>query len=132
MTDSILDSTKKILGIDPEYTAFDIDIITHINSVFSTLDQLGIGPEGGFMIEDNTATWSEFLGSDPRLNPVKTYMYLRVRLAFDPPATSFHLDAMQKQIQEHEWRLNVYRESSHWVDPSGELPPDQILDGGSA
>ena len=71
MTDSILTNTKKILGIDETYTAFDIDVLTHINSVFFTLNQLGIGPESGFAIEDDAAVWSDFLGTDPRLNAVK-------------------------------------------------------------
>lgn len=108
--DSILDSTKKILGLDPEYDVFDVDIITHINSAFFTLNQLGVGPVEGFMIEDDTTTWSEYLGGQINLNAVKTYVYLRVRLLFDPPQTSFAISAMEKQIQELEWRLNVHRE----------------------
>lgn len=117
MSNSILTSTKKVLGIDANYTAFDLDIVMHINSALSTLNQLGIGQDAGFMIEDADAEWADFLGSDLRLNPVKTYVYLRVRLLFDPPATSFHLAAMEKQIQELEWRLNVHREGLSWVDP---------------
>lgn len=111
MDDSILNSTKKILGIEAAYTAFDLDILMHINSVFSTLNQLGIGPEAGFMIEDSSATWATFLGSDMTLNSVKTYVYLRVRLLFDPPTTSYLIEALQKQVSELEWRLNVQRES---------------------
>ena len=105
--DSILNSTKKILGLSEEYDVFDLDVITHINSVFSTLEQLGVGPAGGFMIEGDTETWASFFGPDPRLNAVKSYVYLRVRLLFDPPATSFAVSAMQEQIKELEWRLNV-------------------------
>ena len=108
--DSILDSTKKILGLDPEYDVFDVDIISHINSAFFTLNQLGVGPAEGFMILDNTSTWALFLDGQINLNAVKTYVYLRVRLLFDPPQTSFAISAMEKQIQELEWRLNVYRE----------------------
>ena len=108
--DSILDSTKKILGLDPEYDVFDVDIISHINSAFFTLNQLGVGPSEGFMIVDDAATWSEYLGGQINLNAVKTYVYLRVRLLFDPPQTSFAISAMEKQIQELEWRLNVHRE----------------------
>jgi len=108
--DSILDTTKKALGLISEYTAFDTDILMHINSVFSTLAQLGIGPEEGFSIEDKDAVWADFLGEDKRLNSVKSYMYLRVRMLFDPPATSFVQDSMKKQIEEFEWRLNVHRE----------------------
>lgn len=110
LSNSILTSTKKILGLDESYTAFDLDVITHINSVFTTLHQLGIGPVEGFMIEDSAPIWADFLGDDPRLNAVKTYVYLRVRLLFDPPATSFTITAFEKQIQELEWRLNVHRE----------------------
>ena len=108
--DSILDSTKKILGLDPEYDVFDVDIITHINTAFFTLNQLGVGPAEGFMIVDNTSPWSWFSEGRVNLNAVKTYVYLRVRLLFDPPQTSFAISAMEKQIQELEWRLNVHRE----------------------
>lgn len=110
MPDSILDTTKKVLGIAADYTAFDPDILFHINTVFSTLCQLGIGPEDGFSIEDKDAVWADFIGEDKRLNSVKTYTYLRVRMLFDPPTTSFLQDAMKQQIQELEWRLNVHRE----------------------
>lgn len=110
MSDSILTTVKKLVGIDESYDAFDLDIITHINSALSTLDQLGIGPEEGFMIVDDSATWSQFLGDDPRLNSVKSLIGLKVRVVFDPPATSFTLDAFNKQIEELQWRLNVYRE----------------------
>lgn len=112
MEASILTSTKKILGISKEYTAFDLDIITHINSAFVTLNQLGIGPKQGFAIEDEAATWDSFTGNDVLLNSVRTYVYLKTRLLFDPPATSFHLEAVRTQIQELEWRLSVYRESN--------------------
>lgn len=110
MSDSILTTVKKLVGIDESYDAFDLDIITHINSALSTLDQLGIGPEEGFMIEDDSATWGDFLGDDIRLNSVKSLIGLKVRVVFDPPATSFTLDAFNKQIEELQWRLNVYRE----------------------
>lgn len=119
MTDSILDSVKKVLGIASEYDVFDQDIILHINSVFSTLNQLGIGPTDGFAIDDDVATWTDFIGTNKKLNSVKTYVCLRVRLLFDPPATSFAISAMEKQVQEMEWRLNVVREEeTHpWVEP---------------
>ena len=110
MIASILDSTKKILGVAADYTEFDTDIIIHINSVFGTLNDLGIGPIDGFMIEDSEATWEDFLAGDNRFNPVKTYMYLRVRLLFDPPTNSFLVSSLQEQIKELEWRLNVKRE----------------------
>jgi hypothetical protein len=110
MEDSILLSTKKILGLAPEYTVFDQDIMTHINATFSVLQQLGIGPVEGFSIVDEGATWGEYLAPAVQLHLVKTYMYLKVRMAFDPPGTSFLIDAMQKQIDQYEWRLNVLRE----------------------
>ena len=124
MNVSILNSTKKILGIEEDYTAFDSDIIIHINSVFVTLNQLGIGPENGFAIEDAMPMWGDFLGADPRMNSVKTYVYLRVRLLFDPPSTSYLINSMKEQVQELEWRLNVYREGASWTNPN---PPIVIL-----
>lgn len=118
MNSSILNSTKKILGIEVSYTAFDPDIMIHINSVFVTLYQLGIGPDTGFAIEDATPTWVDFLGSDPRFNSVKTYVYLRVRMLFDPPTTSYLINSMKEQVQELEWRLNVHREGVSWTNPN--------------
>lgn len=125
MSDSILTSTKKILGIEADYTAFDPDIIMHINSVFSTLTQLGVGPETGFMIEDATPTWEDLLGTDPRLNAVKQYVFLRVKMVFDPPQSSYAVAAMNDQIKEHEWRLNVQVEHTIWTDPFPPVVPDE-------
>lgn len=118
MSDSILESTKKVLNLSADYDVFDQDIIMHINSALGTLNQLGIGPSQGFMIEDDSATWVAFLEGDLRLNPVKTYVYLRVRLLFDPPGTSFAITAFENQIKELEWRLNTQRESDKWVSPA--------------
>ena len=117
MSGSILSTTKKILGLTEDYTVFDLDIIIHINSILNVVTQLGIGPEDGFMIEDATATWEDFLGSDKRMNAVKTYVYLRVRLLFDPPTTSYLINAMESQCRELEWRLNVTREGEQWLNP---------------
>lgn len=111
MEDSILNSTKKILGIADDYTAFDLDIITHINTVFSTLTQLGIGPIEGFFIEDDGAVWDDFISDDPRFNSIKSYVFLKTRMLFDPPTTSYLIDSMERQVQELEWRLNVVREN---------------------
>ena len=108
---SILTSTKKLLGIEADYTAFDLDIILHINSVFSTLHQIGVGPSDGFMIEDATTNWNTFTSGNATINSVKSYLYLRVRILFDPPATSFAIEAMRSQVRELEWRLNVAVES---------------------
>lgn len=128
---SILTDTKKILGIAEDYTAFDQDLIIHINGVFSTLTQLGVGSATGFEITDKTAQWVDFLAGDSRFNSVKSYMYLRVRLIFDPPATSFVIASMEKQIQELEWRLNVQRESTAWTDPMPAPVQDTYYDGGT-
>ena len=130
--DSILNSVKKVLGIDETYTAFDVDITMHINSALSVLTQLGLGPEQGFMITDATSTWAQFLGDDIRLNPAKTVVFLRVRQIFDPPTSSFAVAAIDKQIEELEWRLNVQREQLGWIDPNPPTPAvDNIFDGGA-
>lgn len=115
--DSILDSIKKNLGLAWDYTAFDPDVIMHINSVFSDLNQLGIGPVQGFMIEGRDEVWEDYLGNDLNLNSVKSYMYLRVRLLFDPPTNSFGIAMQEKQVEKLEWRLNVNRETTEWTDP---------------
>lgn len=130
MEDSILTSTKKILGIAEDYTVFDLDIITHINTAFSTLTQLGVGPAEGFMIEDATALWADyFTDGDIQYNSVKSYVFLRVRHLFDPPTTSYLITASEKQIEELEWRLNVHREETGWVDPDPPILIEDIIDG---
>ena len=109
--DNILSSIKKLLGIPTEETAFDSDIIMHINSVFMILNQLGIGPTDGFTISDDYALWSDFIPDGQNLELVKSYMYMKVRLMFDPPSSSAVLSAMEKSISEFEWRLNVQSET---------------------
>lgn len=105
---SILDTTKKMLGVEADYDVFDVDIITHINSTFAQLSQIAdIGPEDGFQIEDSNTLWADYLGTNKLVNFVKSYMYLKVRMWFDPPTTSFDLSAKEKQILELEWRINV-------------------------
>lgn len=111
MTDSILTSIKKLLGITEDYTHFDADIIMHINGVFMILRQLGVGPEGGFSISDASAVWSDFLPAGVNLELVKSYTYLKVRMLFDPPQSSAVMEAMKRSIDEFEWRLNVAAES---------------------
>lgn len=113
--DSILDTTKKMLGFDRSYTAFDLDILTHINSTFFTLQQLGIGPQKGFVITDREATWANYLAGDD-ISAVKSYMFLKVRMLFDPPTTSFANEAIKAQITELEWRLNVQSEGRMNLD----------------
>jgi hypothetical protein len=123
MEESILTSTKKILGLSQDYTVFDLDIITHINAAFSILDQLGVGPEGGFAIEDESVSWTDFQVPSNQLQLVKTYIFLKVRILFDPPATSFLIQAATDQIKEYEWRLNVFREVE--LEPHVEHYPEQ-------
>ena len=102
--ESILDSIKKLLGIQPEYRAFDEDLIIHINTVFIILNQLNIGPEEGFMIVDGSESWDDFVkGINETM--VKTYIYLKVRLMFDPPTSGVLIDSMNNMISELEWRL---------------------------
>lgn len=112
MDDSILTSIKKLLGITEEYTNFDTDIIIHINSVFMILNQLGVGPSKCFRIEDKYTTWDEYITEDDDLDAVKTYVYLKVKLMFDPPLNSSLMDSFERQIKELEWRLNVEVESN--------------------
>jgi len=121
---SILIDVKKTLGIDQAYGAFDLDILMHINTAFATLNQLGIGPVDGFMIEDETPEWDAFLGDDLKLNSVKTYIYLSVRLVFDPPTTSYLIDSLRNQLNELTWRINTYREGSAWEDPDPPAPEE--------
>lgn len=110
MEASILNSTKKILGIDTFYTAFDLDVITHINATFAVLDDLGIGPVGGFFITDSDDEWVDTGLTDKQINMIRTYIFLKVRYLFDPPTTSFLLDAVKNQIAEYEWRLRADQE----------------------
>lgn len=122
-TESILNSVKKMLGIEAEYTVFDADIIMHINSVFFVLNQLGVGPEEGFKITDATALWTDFMPESPNVESVKSYVYLKVKMLFDPSLNSAVIDAMNRQIAELEWRLNVQVENANDTDhESGRLP----------
>lgn len=118
--ESILTSVKKLLGIDEEYEHFDADIIMHINSVFSILTQLGVGPSEGFSIEDKTVTWDEYFSEAGEYHSVKTYIYLKVRLLFDPPTSSAVMEAMNRQISEFEWRLNAVAEARNKEDSADE------------
>ena len=106
MSSSILNDVKHTLGLLPEQTAFDIDIIMHVNNAISTLTQLGVGPIEGYMIDDASNMWDEF-ADDPRLNSVKSYIFLKVKLVFDPPGFGFVIASMERQIQELEYRINV-------------------------
>lgn len=111
MEESILITIKKLLGISREYMHFDTDIIVHINTVFMNLNQLGVGPVNGFSIKDDKTKWKDFIGDNKKLNAVQTYIYLKVKLAFDPPLSSTVMEANKQMINELEWRLNVEAES---------------------
>ena len=108
--DSILTSIKKLLGIAEDYEHFDQDLIIHINSVLSVLTQLGVGPSEGFSIEDENATWNDFIPDDKQLSSIRSYVYMKVKLLFDPPLSSSVMESMNRMISEFEWRLNVTAE----------------------
>lgn len=107
MQDSILMTIRKLVCGDPYADHFDTDLLVHINACFSLLNQLGVGPENGFVVTDETQSWSSYSDNDRILNMVKTYVTLKVKKIFDPPLTSSVLEAMDKEIKELEWRLNA-------------------------
>lgn len=117
MTQSILDSLKARCNLEPDYTEFDDDIILLINSELAVLNQVGVGPAGGFEIEDSIAVWDQLLEGEMRLNMIKTYLGIKVRLVFDPPPTSFVIAAMEKQADMFLWRIKEFREEQAWVPP---------------
>lgn len=110
MESSILNSTKHILGLQDDYLAFDLDVITHINTAFSTLNQLGVGPTDAFSIDSAENNWDELDIPQNQMSMIRTYVFLKARMLFDPPATSFLIEASNNQIKELEWRLNALRE----------------------
>ena len=112
MQDSILMTIRKLVCGNPYADHFDTDLLVHINACFSILNQLGVGPESGFVVTDETQSWSSYIADNYILNMVKTYVTLKVKKIFDPPLTSSVLEAMDKEISQLEWRLNVA------VDPS--------------
>lgn len=130
--ESILTETKNSLGVAEDVTIFDVAIRMHINSAISTLTQLGIGPEGGFEILDADATWTDFINTDLRLSQIKSYVFLRVKMLFDPPPNSWVSVAMKDQIEQMEWRLNMVREGDipAEVTPLPEEDEYWLLDGG--
>ena len=105
--ESILDYVKKLLGIQKDYTHFDPDIIYGINAAFAVLTQLGVGPEEGFMVNDYTAKWTDFVSDTARLSLIKEYVCLKTRLLFDPPTSEALIDVMNKSASEYEWRLYI-------------------------
>lgn len=122
--ESILDSVKKVIGFEPGYDVFDLDIIMHINMAFGILKQAGVGSDTGFMITDNTTLWSQYLSNLTLLGMVKSYVSMAVRQAFDPPSTSFGQDALEQLINQLIWRINIAAEE---LNPP--LPPvDRTLE----
>ena len=116
MTDSILNTIKKMIGgAAATNTVFDVDIITHINTAFMTLAQLGVGPSTGFRIQDDLAVWSDVITDERNLESVKTYIYIKVKLLFDPPASSSIAETLKQQASEIEWRLNVEVENNGYT-----------------
>ena len=120
--ESILTSIKKLLGIMSDYTNFDDDIIIHINTAFAMLNQLGVGPEGGFMIVDANSRWEDYT-TEKNLNMVKTYIYLKVRLLFDPPTSSALIESINRTLSEIEWRIFLEGDPK----PEEELASDEEL-----
>ena len=116
MEESILTSIKKLLGIAEEYTQFDTDLIIHINTVLSVLGQIGVGSENRQSIIDKNTTWESFMGTEVKLDMVKSYVYLKVKLLFDPPQSSAVLDTINRNIGELEWRI--------FVETDPEIPND--------
>lgn len=129
MVDRILTVTKKALGLAEDYAPFDPEILMHINSVLADLNQLGIGPEKGFAIVNAEDTWDEVIGEELRYNGVQSYMYLRVKMLFDPPSVGYVLTAMEKLIEKAEFRLNTAREDI--VYPMPVVEPDPVVVEGS-
>ena len=127
MGENILSSIKTLLGIQETDFNFDDEIIMNINSVFMTLNQLGVGPTTVFKIVDESATWASFFGTRVDLESVKSYVYLKVRMLFDPPQNSFLVDAIERQISEFEWRLQVQTEP-YTLTAVNELEETEELD----
>ena len=109
--DSVLDSVKQVLGLTPDMTSFDLDIAMHVNAVIGSLQQFGVNSDAGLFISDNTVKWTSITTRQDVLNFVKTYVYMRVRFIFDPPASGFAISAIEKQVQELEWRIVAAIES---------------------
>lgn len=130
MADSILNDVKQALGLAADYTPYDAEITMHINSVFGDLNQLGLGPEAGYSIVNASDEWSEFIGTEARYNGVRSYVFLKVKMLFDPPTLGYLITANEKVIEKMEWRLNVARED---IDhPMPDPTPEVSLEDGFA
>ncbi len=119
MNESILNSIKQLLGVDPSYDVYDGDIMIHINTAFARLHSLGVGPKKAFFIEDESASWNDFMPEDTLFHNVKTFIHLKVKIVFDPPLSSAVLEVMKEQIKELEFLLNV----------AAETPEEEIQNG---
>lgn len=121
---SILDTIKQMLGIESTDVSFDKDLIIFINSALMVMAQLGVGPSEGFLITSKDNTWTELLGDRKDLNSVQAAIYLRVRLIFDPPQNSFLVAAIEKQIQEYDWRIEAWHNPVVIIEEPAEEPVD--------
>jgi hypothetical protein len=128
MATSILNAAKETLGIAEEDPAFDIELTIHINSVLADLNDFGVGPVAGHEITGPEDTWEDFLGSEKKLNTAKSYMYLRLRLIFDPPATGPATESFNKQAEQMAWRLQTRQEVAILEDPLN-VTDDGVIDG---
>lgn len=130
MEQSILLSTKKILGLGADDDSFDLDVLTFINTAFSTLNDVGVGPSGGFFIGDDEYTWDDFAVDaavdDVQVNDIRTYVFLRCRMLFDPPATPYLINAFKDQLDEHVVRISRRREATAWVDPDPPVISEEV------
>ena len=111
-----------MLGLEDDYCPFDVDVKVFLNSALMTLQQLGVGPREGFTVTDFTQKWSDLLPTGRMMEAVKTYLYLCVKMAFDPPANSAYLSAMNEMIKEYEWRMSVFGHANLKDDENEETP----------
>ena len=125
MEESILITIKKMLGLEKDYDAFDLDIIIHINSALSELRQLGVGPKKGFKIIDSASVWSNFLGDDTKLEMVKEFVFAKVKPLFDPPSNSFVISMLKEEAQELAWRINVAAEGDESEETEEETDEEE-------
>jgi hypothetical protein len=130
MEQSILLSTKKILGLGADDDSFDLDVLTFINTAFTTLNDVGVGVDGGIFISDDEYEWDDFAAAsgvdDTQINDIKTYVFLRVRMLFDPPGTPYLINAFKDQLDEHIVRISRRREATAWVDPDPPVISEEV------
>lgn len=131
MSDSILDTVKQALLIPVDYDVFDPQVVMYINSAFSALNQIGLGPEEGFVVTDNTQLWSQFIGNEKRIENLKVYVCVRARLLFDPPTTAYLVEALQGEAEQALWRLSIHRERWGWDNPQLDDTDTTHFDGGT-